>query len=95
MISGGGGARGRRGGRWAAAGGARSQASGSGSGAGGEARGGGGGARSAALNPVITRRQVPGIDTHTLGVWRLRGQTAPGLTTAEIASADTQLDRAV
>ncbi|MBI0476358.1 Tat pathway signal sequence domain protein [Sphingomonas sp. MA1305] len=33
-------------------------------------------------------------DTQTLGVWSLPGQPVPGLTPAEVASADAQLDRA-
>jgi hypothetical protein len=33
-------------------------------------------------------------DTKTLGIWSLPGTPAPGLTATEVASADTQLDRA-
>ncbi len=33
-------------------------------------------------------------DTRTLGIWSLPGTPAPGLTAAEVASAETQLDRA-
>jgi hypothetical protein len=45
--------------------------------------------------PILVCPPQHYYDTHTLGVWSLPGKPAPGLTAAEIASADTQLDRAV